>query len=457
MHDKAHGLFHEASFRDRVARGTASRGVLMAMGGLCARFSPRPQSRRRGPEFAAAAKKALGEDIGRITLENAQTALLLVHVATGECDPDAASIYFVVASRMVQILKLRDGSDDDDAVTRETKLRIWWSCFILDTWSSRGANIRRQFMADHGPEGRPRLPMEESVFSSLKPGDPEPADRGRGLWACVVELIEIYTHIQDFHLDLATSEIWDDEAIATIVAAFEARMRVLEDSLAPSMSYTPANLGRYISRGLGDAFLAFHLGLNHYYTLLYYLYLDQRRVHKTHSVSTITSRGQAYAEKCKHYATQVSDILHTARQRDGCALVYNIVSHVTVVSSSVLLHTYLFGDVGDLPAAKDRLQSNFETLVLLRQYWPSVELMTKRLVIFQDNCLRSLSREDTYRFDRWMMRFLLEHWLALEDKAVTSAEVQSPGYVEPGSVDQVHFQRSKVTNEIITGMPDMEQ
>jgi hypothetical protein len=38
IHDKAHSLFHEQSFKSSVANGTASRHVLLSMIGLSARY-----------------------------------------------------------------------------------------------------------------------------------------------------------------------------------------------------------------------------------------------------------------------------------------------------------------------------------------------------------------------------------------------------------------------------------
>lgn len=54
---------------------------------------------------------------------------------------------------------------------------------------------------------------------------------------------------------------------------------------------------------------------------------------------------------------------------------------MTVVSSSVLLHTLLLGDDEELPMARQRLESNFEFLVRLRDIWPSVNLMVEDLVL----------------------------------------------------------------------------
>ena len=69
-----------------------------------------------------------------------------------------------LASRMTQLLNLGVCNEDDDGPTREVKRRIYWTCFIIDTWASSGSNVSRQFrqQANH-----PRAPMDEYVFLAL--------------------------------------------------------------------------------------------------------------------------------------------------------------------------------------------------------------------------------------------------------------------------------------------------
>lgn len=54
--------------------------------------------------------------------------------------------------------------------------------------------------------------------------------------------------------------------------------------------------------------------------------------------------------------------------------------------------------------------------------------------MFQDNYLRFTASKDSYRFDQWMLRFLFEHWLALEDKL--NDKVASPSQQRQQPVDE---------------------
>lgn len=272
----------------------------------------------------------------------------------------------VIANRMAQILNLGALNEADDGVARETKRRIFWTCFIIDTWASGGSNLSRQF---EWQAKRPRVPMDEAVFALMKPGDPDipDAEWRPGLWGHMVRLVEIYAQIQQFHKELAEIAEWDEGWMDESVQRLESQLAAFEQQIGPELTFSLENLATFVSRGQGSVFIAFHLGHHHYYTLLFYQYLDQRR--------PSTRNGKKYADLCKAHAAIICDVLKASREVPGAEALYNIVGHVTIVSSSVLLHTYLFGEPHELEDSRNRLESNLATLVQLRSYWSSVELM----------------------------------------------------------------------------------
>jgi hypothetical protein len=71
----------------------------------------------------------------------------------------------------------------------------------------------------------------------------------------------------------------------------------------------------------------------------------------------------------------------------------------------------------------------------------------KRLIAFQDACLRS-AQLDTHRFDKWMVKFLLQHALALDEKDLTT--IPSPSALPVAPVENERLlERSRVTESII--------
>ncbi|KAM0416783.1 hypothetical protein ACHAPD_005720 [Fusarium lateritium] len=318
--------------------------------------------------YRAEATKSLKDDLEHICIENIQACILVGNNFFGEGDADAESLYFGLASRMSQILKLGVCNDADDGVTREVKRRIYWTCFIIDTWASGGSNLSRQFKWQNT---HPRPPMDEYVLNQMKAGDPDIPDSQwkPGLWGYMVNLVEIYTEIQNFHQDLADTTEWDESFIDDTVRHLENKLVAFEEAIGPTLSFSRENLTTFVDRGLGRVFVAFHLGYHHYYTLLFYHYLDRRRPQ--------TRNSNKYSATCKAHAIVVCEI--------------------------------------------------------------------NRLVVFQRGCINSMNVE-SYRFDKWMVKFLIAHALALEDKVDDSWP--SP-YPEPSYRD-VQIERGLITQAMIT-------
>lgn len=367
---------------------------------------------------------------------------------------------------MCQILKLGVSVPTDDGITKELKTRIFWTCFIIDTWASGGSALSRQF---HKQAIAPRIPMDEVVFKSMRRGDPyvEDKDWRPGLWGHMVTLVDIYARIQRLHEDLASQEVWNELHTEEAVCQLDRELADFESRLGPRLLFTLDNFKAYIDLGIGAVFIAFHLGYHHYCTLLFYQYLDQRR--------PVTRNGTLYRNRCKAHAAVVCDILKASRT-EGVGGLYNIVGHVAIVSSSVLLHTYLFGEARELDEVKERLESNLESLVQLRSYWASIELMVSveilfwsqgrldfvtdirlqinRLVVFQKHCILSISK-NTHRFDHWMVKFLIAHSMALEDKEESphSASTRTDPIEELATTPG---ERSRVTQSLILGLQNNE-
>jgi len=309
---------------------------------------------------------------------------------------------------MALILDLASINDAEDGVTKEISRRVWWTCFLVDIWSSGGSSIARQLtVTDH----RPRMPVDELMFFNLRPKDEDITDvKWRpGMWSHMVAMVEVYKEIQDLIRYLVVVTEWDEEFIKNTVDGLAIRLLSLEERFEPEIKFSAENLAINADRGLGRLFSGFHLGYQYYCMLLYYQYLDKNR--------PTTANGNAYAVRCKLHARKFCEILKLSRENKQAEALHNIIAHITIVSSSVLLHTYIFGDASELPDTITQLESNMEALVQLRVYWPSVELMvgaakviiviyltTKqidRLVVFLKNCVRSTTMDGQISSGVW--------------------------------------------------------
>lgn len=128
------------------------------------------------------------------------------------------------------------------------------------------------------------------------------------------------------------------------------------------------NFGRYCQLGMGGPFVALHLGYHHYATLLYFPSLENPSVLPAPATGT-------YYQRCKFHTSSYSDLLKLSRETDGCHVIYPTVGHMAVVSSLVLLHTLLLGEWEEVPDARDRMNSNFQAIIELSQYWTNTTHM----------------------------------------------------------------------------------
>lgn len=266
---------------------------------------------------------------------------------------------------MAHMLNLPEADAADDSITQEIKVRTWWSLYMIDQWSSAGLNLPRQI------HDKPvRLPMPERAFWALRPGqkvEHNPMSRP-GLWGYMIILARVFGRIQDFHQQLANGAL-DEQHAEEIAQELTQMFEQYLDDLPADLHFTVANLGKQASLGLGQAFVALHLGFHHYATLLYFPFLDAQ-------LSQTPNRSN-FVDRCKAHARSFSDLLEISHKTKNCEAVYLIVAHMTVVSSSALLHTLLFGEDDEIFDARRRLSFNFEILLKLEQYWPGVDLMVR--------------------------------------------------------------------------------
>ena len=264
---------------------------------------------------------------------------------------------------MAQLLNISDEDESDDAIIRETKRRIWWSLYMIDTWSTASADLPpRLSFRGSGPQ----LPMDENVFYALRRGDPQPDPWEPGLWSHNVVLVQIFRRVIEFNRRL----VFNSENITTSMEEESQRLALeleyFERNLPENARYSKDNLAARIADSTGKVFVALHMGYHHYSTLLYYHYLED------HKPSSAT-QSLLYINRCKYHAAAFSDIARASLTNTGAETVHNAVGHMTVVSSSVLVHTLLFGEKSEIAEARKRLEVNFQLLVKLGEFWPSVK------------------------------------------------------------------------------------
>ncbi|KAI9740012.1 MAG: hypothetical protein M1818_004763 [Claussenomyces sp. TS43310] len=401
---RPHSIFHPVTLRSLVGNGTLNKALLYAICAIGCKFSGNPDTRRQGSGLAAESKRLLQADLLNICLENIQACILIATLSVGHGDSASEALFFRIATAMAEIMRLNSPVSGGSVIDREIRRRVWWSLYMTDMWCISGLGLHSQLK---DVQVKIELPINDRTFMSLH--SEQVAIIGpveHGIWAHLTTLVPLFGPIHNINRLIANGEIHNIELDQQV----EQLAWSLEDwrqKLPIDAQMDQDNLRRQQKRGLGGLLISIHLAYHHYSTLLYFRYLEVQRP------PSLTDR--TYIARCKAHASSFSSLLRQSRQFKGCDVVYPNVGHMTTVSSSVLVHTLLYGDLDELETVRQELNANFEALIELTQYWPTTSAMIERLVVFQDMCLLS-TEPGTHRLDGWMLRFLIEHSLDIEAK-----------------------------------------
>lgn len=411
------------------------------------RFSKNPffqdsDAREKGRQYSAKCKRFL--DLDNVSLTTVQACVLLGATAVAEGKPAEESVYYAAACRIAQLLDLPNRFTVTP-LEKEVNLRgpfpflplskydisdssvitVWWTLCLIDVWSSTGIGLPRLMVhRDDVP-----LPMDERVFLQLKREDtntvkalPRPE---ASLIAQMIKLNQILAEIYGIN-NMAVIGQADGAALETAIRNASYHLDEWQAALPDYMRDTPVNMARYASEGLGRTFVALHIGYYHYGQLLFYRFLQQ----DCHGSVPSTL---FYANKCKTYAAHLCELLYTANANPNCEVLYSMVGHILVVSSTVQLYILLFGvDDDEIKIARTRLERNFEILQHLRTFWPTLDLSFIRLRAFHQAC--RVSMNTSFRLDQWMLRFLSEFAQPVDDKF---SEAPDPSALRVENIDAI--------------------
>jgi hypothetical protein len=421
LHDLPHSLFHKCSFIRSVENGSVHKSVIYAIIGLTARFSEvfRERTRYGEEKYMNESKRLLLNDAENICVENIQAAIIIVNVCFAQCLSESEAMFASMAVRMAQILHLDEVEADDPLLVRETKRRVWWSLYMVDRWSSGNLGIPR-LIRYHDAHASMPMPGSEADFQMIgvSPKGPRTTYHKATFWAEMIRLARIFGGIQDLNRRLVSEAILPEDELRSSVSHLAGQLQQWHDALPQYMIFNEQNLDGFLAAGLDGPFLALHLGYNHYATILCFQFLDETQ--------PPTETRKSFSSMCAFHARCQSRVIELTSGSRNCLPLYNAVGHMVVVSSSVLLHNLLFGELEDIPRTRNSLETNFKALILLKRYWPNIDTMIGRLQLFQDAC--KLSSHNAFQMDKWMLKFLLQYSISLEEKTDMDSVIQQFNY-----------------------------
>ncbi|KAL4925218.1 fungal specific transcription factor domain-containing protein [Aspergillus undulatus] len=397
---------------------------------LGARFSDDPlfgetDRRRRGDEYAKRARSLL--DLTEISVTTIQACILLGTISFSDSQMESEALYYSVALRLALILDLPQ-KHCSGRLDREINLRIWWSLYMIDIWSSMGLDLSRQldFVDEYS------LPTNEEDFLSITGGQSMTNAACPGLWSEMAKLTRIWARIHSFNKESLNRSI-NNHSLCVTIDNLAIELREWANGLPASLRETPANLDRYKALGLGNAFAALHLGYHYYNEVLFYQFLA-RNPTSTRQHDDIKSRYQA---RCEEHALAFCNLLYACRSANSqpnYQCLYVMVGHMLVVTSTVYIHMLLFSpELEKVELARHRLAKNFEILTQLRTFWATLDVALSRLQAFHNACRRSI--EGSFRMDTWMLKFILEHGSSVGERPVAAGSMGDGNGEEPNALN----------------------
>ncbi|KFZ07716.1 hypothetical protein V502_09822 [Pseudogymnoascus sp. VKM F-4520 (FW-2644)] len=354
-----------------------------------------------------------------------QVCVLIGHYLGGEGDVKSKHIYLGIARLHAQAMRLWEMPPDSTIVSREVRRRTWLSVIIAENWSATDMSTQPVLSSEHDM----LFPiMDEVEFLTLQPDDFSDGlnfqSSERCMWAHMAGTIDIFRQISGMISKLSLN-LRSLDSYRSEISDLSQRLDHWVQRLPPELQYSMENLVYFGNAGLGRTLLGMHMGYHHFRQLLYYPFLNSQANHDVANPPHLLSCDRNYARICKKHALAISDIIKLGFHTSGCNPAYFLTGHILVVSSSIHLHTLLFGeDQAAADVARERLVSNFEILMQLKMYWPVIDSSVARLREFQNS--RRLSVSDSFVLDNWMLRFLMEHTANLGPDSRPVPQTQDP-------------------------------
>ena len=418
IHDPVLTIFHKPTFMLKFHKGEVKHYILYGIAALAARFSNDPIFRHVDPRvrctyYYDTGIRVLKLAIDEIHIDTIHGCMIFSHYASGYNQVEQEAVYVGVAIRIAHLLHLQEEPHTGNALQDEVLRRAWSILFAADRWSALGNRIPRitgfEYVTDRPAA---KKPMPEINFLQLMGDEPSndiscsnntyrTNDHEVGIWAPNRDLHDIASNIHKHQLAVLYDPASPEASFARI-DEISSDLQTWQQNLPSHFKFTQQNIYLQSSLSYGAIYLGTHLSYHYNYVVLLYQFL-----------SYSDPESKTYAEQLEHHASHISEIIRWSNRVQNCRLLYSVVAHILVISSSVHLHTLMYGDANAVQKAKEDLDTNFQHIMTLRSFWPAVDVSAARLRVFESACLTS--NQNTWRMDRWLVKFLLFHTKDMEN------------------------------------------
>lgn len=410
-----------------------------------------------GNLWASRAEQLLLGNFGKITVQRLMTAILLheFHFRAGEYTQ--ALMISGLAVRMAHALKINTeynsdimctepGSDDaaPSVVSRESRRRLMWACYILDAWSGSGVDqltllrendIKIQLPSNERNFGLRIASVTETlgvghVLQFLPPAVvPRRPAANMGIMAYYIRIVTLWKKIVRYvnRLDSSTRP-WLPESD---FAALDADLRLWRRELPDFVEYSTETIyARLDSNQLG-ALVLIHCTYHHNYLELYKLSMpDLFKLSKPLAVPPEhVEFFQQAQENCYYHAHQIADILAEAADHGTRLLSDSLLPYFVYDSSRVML--YYVARLLD-PNRQDARHKVREAISAVESNNTVLRLMS---------ALFPIAKSLANTIDRWLTKIrhasnreeLVNHLQGEREPEIPGVEIPNPSLSSPGA------------------------
>ncbi|KAF5662717.1 transcriptional regulatory [Fusarium heterosporum] len=407
-HSQPYSLFHEPTFRQRLAEDSLPTYLLWGFLSAARRYSSLPDTQTRTADdassYAAKAWECIdlpwtGTAAPQKVLNIIQTILLIVstEVPAGLCSQAHMKLGFAV--RLAQNNKMHLEPDASMPIAeREERRRTFWSLYLQDKLISLS---RGRFCAIRDEECKVSLPCSEEAFKEereeqtplLEDLTGESVEQEATEKCCPLGLINVMASI----LGRVSHYVLHDTKNAEMVLPWSstAPYSTLSSALLQAEHYfgmsedtTETLKQRCTIDGVVDQHLAgsfifaktmFHLS----HCLLHHPFLIQQRLQSSKQKAPPIFMKTAW-EKCRTHATSITDLLDMKSQ--NVLILTSIYGYCIMVAGTI--HALSMND--ERGVIREESQKHYlaamESLQDLSRYWGHAALMVKRLERFHNQC-----------------------------------------------------------------------
>ncbi|RGP61092.1 transcriptional regulatory [Fusarium longipes] len=393
-HSQPYSLFHEPTFRQRLADDSLPSYLLWAFLSAARRYSTFPVAEPNCADDASAYAAKAWECIdlpwtGSVSpdkvLHVIQTIILIAHMKLG------------FAVRLAQNHRLNLEPDISIPVaSREERRRTFWSLFLQDKLISLS---RGRFCAIRDEECKLSLPSSEEAFREDREehtplleeltGDcvEQEAVDGCCPLGLILVMASILGRVSHYALhDTKTSQMaWSS---TSPYATLSATLLQAEHYFAMDEDTTESLAKRCTVNGTIDQHLAgsfifakamFHLS----HCLLHHPFLIQQRLQSSKQKAPSTFMKTAW-EKCRTHAKSITELMDMKSK--NVLILTSIYGYCIMIAGTI--HALSMNDERESirKQSREHYSASIESLQELSRYWAHAALMVKRLERFHNQC-----------------------------------------------------------------------